>query len=325
MLGQDLSVSFPGDGWIYLGTVDGSDAVNFVNKTVLDGESRFVFRVTRPGNFTLQFERQNLRTGSQEDRHIALRIVTPPPDFGGRTPRGTAMGGGTPMVDNTVAAGNGSSVPRATSTPSGTPVAGAAAVGTGTGASPESASAPAAGPAAQSTGTSGSAGSSPVAPASQPSGTAAQGSAPAGPSGTVGKGTSATSGAIMGNPTSGSGRPAASSAGTQQTQPENSTPTFDLATAGGLLAGAKYQLSQANATEAEKLLNEYIDRYNYTNNADEAYYLLAKLYEQDAKVRNIEKSLQYYTMLRNEFPLSSYWEEAGKQIRYITRHFIYVR
>ncbi len=102
-------------------------------------------------------------------------------------------------------------------------------------------------------------------------------------------------------------------------------PSFDLSTPDGLLAAAKYDIAQDKGKDAERLLGEYLQKYSYTANADEAYFLLGKLYEENSAVRNIRESLKYYTDLQKEFPFSRYWEEAGNRIRYLNRHFIYVR
>ncbi len=268
-------------------------------------------------------------------------MIAPPPDFGGRTPRGTALGGGEPIALTGDSASGGTALAPADSVvPANPPTRAAAESGSGQpGASGQTAGAAAAssggsaGPATTGVGgtnATGGTGGSPGTNANA-SNDATGSTAAAAPASsqlqkrTVGQGVTTTGGSILGG---GAGAPPGGPAGGGNSAGNSAavgTPNFDVSTAEGLLAAAKYAVANGDPITGERLLSEYIDRFNYASNADEAYYLLAKLYEQNGKVRNIEKSLQYYSMLRSDFPLSSYWDEAGKQIQYLTRHFIYVR
>ena len=323
-LGSNMSVSFPGDGWIYLGTADATDAVKFVNKSLSKGETRFLFRIVTPGDYTLMFQRQNLATGTQESRNIAIKIVPPANGIAGGGAPGYAEGGGAPLplpssADATTVAQSGSApaVPAAAAPSTGTPVQPShLKQGTGTtgtalwGAAAEKAQGgqPAAGTNASSAaGSPGPAGGQAVTPQNA---TAAASTGNAVPQ--------------VSQPLTSASIPAGSTDSAGVTQPAN-VPQFDLGTPSGMLAAATYDLAHSKMQEAEKLLTDYLSKYGYTDNADEAYFLLGKLYEQDSSLRDIRKSIDYYTKLRDQYPFSSYWEEAGRRIQYLNQHFIYVR
>ena len=321
-LGSNMSVSFPGEGWIYLGTADATDSVKFVNKSSSNGETRFLFRIVTPGDYTLMFQRQNLATGSQESRNIAIKIVPPPDGIAGGGAAGYAEGGGAPIAlpssagaTNVAQTGSSPTIPAAGAPFPGKPTAptqlqqGSGTTGTALwGAAAEKAQGGQPQPGTTSSPGVGSSGTSGAQVAVPPTAAASTGNAVP----------------QVSQPLTAASIPAGRIDAAGSSPPSN-VPQFDLGTPAGMLAAATYDLAHSKAQEAEKLLTEYLSKYGYTNNADEAYFLLGKLYEQDSSLRDIRKSIDYYTKLRDQYPFSSYWEEAGKRIQYLTQHFIYIR
>ena len=91
--------------------------------------------------------------------------------------------------------------------------------------------------------------------------------------------------------------------------------------------------------DSSKLYEDAINYYNlkqyqaalnsivlYLQNAldkrDAALYLQGQIYEADSEIQNINKAIDSYTMLTNNFPASSYWEDANKRIIYLKRFYL---
>lgn len=61
---------------------------------------------------------------------------------------------------------------------------------------------------------------------------------------------------------------------------------------------------------------------NALDKRDAALYLQGQIYEADSEIQNINKAIDSYTMLTNNFPASSYWEDANKRIIYLKRFYL---
>lgn len=62
-VGEELLVRLPGEGWLYLGEEGQSEHVRFLSQREQQGETLFRFRIGRPGEYELQFQRQELFSG----------------------------------------------------------------------------------------------------------------------------------------------------------------------------------------------------------------------------------------------------------------------
>ncbi|TVR69760.1 MAG: hypothetical protein EA427_07135 [Spirochaetaceae bacterium] len=69
----------------------------------------------------------------------------------------------------------------------------------------------------------------------------------------------------------------------------------------------------------EALLVVGSSRYDYL------LFSLATFYEQAGPHRDIDRSLLLYRRLRDEYPLSDYWERTTRRIEYLERHFFFIR
>jgi hypothetical protein len=58
---------------------------------------------------------------------------------------------------------------------------------------------------------------------------------------------------------------------------------------------------------------------------DRYYYRLAKLLETSPPPRDEKRAAAYYQEIRDHYPWSSYWQEAGERERYLRRHYLEVR
>ncbi|MCR4742211.1 MAG: hypothetical protein K5866_04985 [Treponema sp.] len=62
--------------------------------------------------------------------------------------------------------------------------------------------------------------------------------------------------------------------------------------------------------------------HNARDKRDAALYLQGQIYEADSDIQNINKAIDAYTMLTSNFPASSYWDKANKQIIYLKRFYL---
>ncbi len=102
-----------------------------------------------------------------------------------------------------------------------------------------------------------------------------------------------------------------------QTANENETPTVDtdsiLKEAENLYKNQDYEKS------AEKLIEFF--EYAQTK-LDRALYLQGLVYEAKSSVQNINKAIDSYTKLTENYPASKYWNDANKKIIYLKRFYL---
>jgi hypothetical protein len=66
-------------------------------------------------------------------------------------------------------------------------------------------------------------------------------------------------------------------------------------------------------------------RQRYPSGTDEAWWLLAQLYEANSPARDIRLSLEYYRRLVNEYPQSNRVDDARRRIAYLERYYFNIR
>jgi hypothetical protein len=76
------------------------------------------------------------------------------------------------------------------------------------------------------------------------------------------------------------------------------------------------------AAEAEKFVREHEADIQ---DLDEWYFALAEMFEKEASLRDMKKSLMYYEKVRDVFPLSRRWAASDARIRFIRLNFFDVR
>ncbi len=79
--------------------------------------------------------------------------------------------------------------------------------------------------------------------------------------------------------------------------------------------------------EAVQRIEEYLQSEEgmESPDRDQWFFTLAQMYEREPEVKDIKKALYYYEKVRDQFPFSSYWEEADYRSRYIRRNFFEIR
>jgi hypothetical protein len=83
-VGEELLVRLPGEGWLYLGEEGQSEDVRFVSQREGEGQTLFRFRISRPGAYELQFQRQELFSGRVREHRLEVEALPP----GGSEPNG---------------------------------------------------------------------------------------------------------------------------------------------------------------------------------------------------------------------------------------------
>jgi|GEM_PF-3057918 len=71
-VGEEFSVELPGSGWVYLGSENGHNRVEFVRRSSEQDHTEFVFRIDEPGDFRLRFQRQDMTRGEIEDHVLTV-------------------------------------------------------------------------------------------------------------------------------------------------------------------------------------------------------------------------------------------------------------
>lgn len=59
------------------------------------------------------------------------------------------------------------------------------------------------------------------------------------------------------------------------------------------------------------------NRFHLAEDPDELYFLIAQAYEADSEKKDIGQAMQYYKLIINEYPLSSFRQAAKKRVDYI--------
>ncbi|MCX7786853.1 MAG: hypothetical protein N2442_04045 [Spirochaetes bacterium] len=86
-------------------------------------------------------------------------------------------------------------------------------------------------------------------------------------------------------------------------------------------------IKEGKRKEAVRWIEEYLqsEEGKGSQERDRWYFTLAQLYEGEGDVKDIKKALFYYETVRDQFPFSSYWEEADYKTRYIRRNYFEIR
>ncbi|MFP4363399.1 MAG: hypothetical protein ACLFR1_05975 [Spirochaetia bacterium] len=92
-----------------------------------------------------------------------------------------------------------------------------------------------------------------------------------------------------------------------------------------LVSAGVFFEDQGNVPQAQSLLEQWLTSYEGNDNTDYVIYRLARLYEGQSDVRNIRRSLALYQKLVDEYPISQYWDTASQRVRYLQRHYFYIR
>jgi hypothetical protein len=92
-----------------------------------------------------------------------------------------------------------------------------------------------------------------------------------------------------------------------------------------LLGAARLLLKRGRAGLALELALEYPRRYPRGAELDQAWFLLAQLYELESPLRDLARAREYYKKVGDEFPDSAFAVEARARVRYLDRYFFDVQ
>ncbi len=109
---------------------------------------------------------------------------------------------------------------------------------------------------------------------------------------------------------------------TNVTEIETDEVTESIA-AESLLENANKALSEKKYEEAMNYAKNYLA--GCSKNLDEAYYILGQIYEANSKLRNIKSSVNYYSKVVDNYPLSKFWAPSNNRLVYLRRFYIDIR
>jgi hypothetical protein len=92
-----------------------------------------------------------------------------------------------------------------------------------------------------------------------------------------------------------------------------------------LLEAALFAEENELNNTAITLLEEYIDRYPRSRTVDLAYFTLGRIYEKKSSIQDVKQAINYYTKIIENFPASEYWITAEERKEYLDRHFLHIR
>lgn len=96
-------------------------------------------------------------------------------------------------------------------------------------------------------------------------------------------------------------------------------------TAGTTESLVHFYLMRKDYPKAIEALERFFEVPRKKIGLDSLYYLLASIYERPGEMRNIKKAREYYAIVYDEYPLSSYWTAAKEKINYIDRYYLKIR
>lgn len=74
---------------------------------------------------------------------------------------------------------------------------------------------------------------------------------------------------------------------------------------------------------SQRLLLALAESPRFAN--DEVIFRLAQTYETDSEARDIRKARDLYRLIESDYPFSRHYQAAGERIRFLNRHFFYIR
>ena len=96
-------------------------------------------------------------------------------------------------------------------------------------------------------------------------------------------------------------------------------PVEEILLAGDLLRSGNKNIS------AIQFYKSYARLFPFSFELDRVYFELGKMYQEDEVLKDERIAVEYFKLLREDFPASRYWDEAVKRIQYLERHFLHIR
>lgn len=92
-----------------------------------------------------------------------------------------------------------------------------------------------------------------------------------------------------------------------------------------LVGAAEHASAWGMVAQAIRMLEHALSVQRGFDTDDQAYYLLARLYELDSPMRNARRALELYTVIFEDMRRSRLWEAARERKLYLERHFFHLR
>ncbi len=92
-----------------------------------------------------------------------------------------------------------------------------------------------------------------------------------------------------------------------------------------LLEATEMEIEYGFLMTAVELLETYALKYPRGDDVDYVYFTLGTLYEKKSNIQDVEKAINYYTIVTEEFPASQYWLQAEDRKKYLKRAFLQIR
>jgi outer membrane protein assembly factor BamD (BamD/ComL family) len=90
-----------------------------------------------------------------------------------------------------------------------------------------------------------------------------------------------------------------------------------------MLLAARNELAAGRPQGAIEALDRLLARY--PPGMDEAFFLYGSALEQSGPLRDIRRAYGYFRKVRDDYPMSPFWDKASERISYIERHYFEIR
>jgi hypothetical protein len=94
---------------------------------------------------------------------------------------------------------------------------------------------------------------------------------------------------------------------------------------GDLVATVNALREKKDFRKAVQFCESFIARYPFIKGIDEVYWLLGNLYEEPGALRSEEKAVSYYRIVTDNYPASLFWQRAKDRILFIERNYLFIR
>jgi len=94
---------------------------------------------------------------------------------------------------------------------------------------------------------------------------------------------------------------------------------------GDLVATVNALREKKDFRKAVQFCESFIARYPFIKGIDEVYWLLGNLYEEPGALRSEEKAVSYYRIVTDNYPASLFWQRAKDRVLYIERNYLFIR
>lgn len=83
--------------------------------------------------------------------------------------------------------------------------------------------------------------------------------------------------------------------------------------------------AEENPAGAIEIFERYLSEAGSASRRDWVHYMLGRLYERQSEARNMAQALHNYQAVKEMYPLSDYYDSAVERIRYIERYYVDIR